>query len=132
MISLRTRLFLILVTATGLIWLFAIGWIYENSLHDRSRALSAYDGVPDSVITTKASVQALKTQGWTQPQSNYSGQIDWTLTYIARDLRGGRFWDNFRTWAFRISPISGRVRVFQWRSGRWSRRSARARARSRP
>lgn len=22
-------------------------------------------------------------------------------------------------WAFRISPISGRVRVFQWRSGRW-------------
>jgi TolA-binding protein len=31
---------------------FAIGWIYENNLHDRSRAISAYDGVmrdyPDS------------------------------------------------------------------------------------
>ena len=22
-------------------------------------------------------------------------------------------------WAFRVSPLSGRVRVFQWRSGRW-------------
>jgi hypothetical protein len=67
--------------------------------------LPAYDGVADSVITTKASVQALKAQGWTQPQSNYSGQIDWTISNTSLlSVRGGRFWDNFRTWG--VPPMS--------------------------
>lgn len=34
MTSLRTRLFLILVAATGTIWLFAIGWIYVGTRHE--------------------------------------------------------------------------------------------------
>lgn len=41
MISLRTRLFLILVTATGLIWLFAIGWIYVGTGHEVEGVLDA-------------------------------------------------------------------------------------------
>jgi two-component system, OmpR family, sensor histidine kinase QseC len=34
MSSLRTRLFIILVAATSLIWLFAIGWIYVDTKHE--------------------------------------------------------------------------------------------------
>jgi len=41
MMSLRTRLFLILVAATGLIWLFAIGWIYVGTRHEVEGVLDA-------------------------------------------------------------------------------------------
>jgi two-component system sensor histidine kinase QseC len=39
--SLRTRLFLILVAATGLIWLFAIGWIYVGTRQEVESVLDA-------------------------------------------------------------------------------------------
>lgn len=61
--------------------------------------LPAYNGYGNSGLTSKASSQAQKTQGWTQPQSNYSGQVDWTVSNTSMlSVRGGRFWDNFRTW----------------------------------
>ncbi|WP_271607580.1 ATP-binding protein [Bradyrhizobium sp. CCBAU 11434] len=41
MMSLRTRLFLILVAATGVIWLFAIGWIYVGTKHEVESVLDA-------------------------------------------------------------------------------------------
>jgi len=37
--SIRTRLFVILVLATGLIWLCAVVWIYVNTRHEVERAL---------------------------------------------------------------------------------------------
>ena len=39
--SLRTRLFLILVAATGVIWLFAIGWIYVGTRQEVESVLDA-------------------------------------------------------------------------------------------
>lgn len=61
--------------------------------------LSAYNGYGNSVISSKASAQPLKSQGWTQPQSNYSGQVDWTINNTSLfSVRGGRFWDNYRSW----------------------------------
>jgi len=39
--SLRTRLFLILVAATGMIWLFAIGWIYVGTKQEVESVLDA-------------------------------------------------------------------------------------------
>jgi len=61
--------------------------------------LSAYNGYGNSVISSRTSAQPLKNQGWTQPQSNYSGQVDWTVDNTSLiSVRGGRFWDNFRTW----------------------------------
>ncbi len=58
--------------------------------------LPGYDGYGNDVITSRASDQPLKTQGWTQPQSNYSAQVDWTLTPTTLiTFKGGRFWDNF-------------------------------------
>jgi len=61
--------------------------------------LPAYNADGNGVITSRDSAQPFKTQGWTQPQSNYSGQVDWTLTPTSiLTFRGGRFWDNFRTW----------------------------------
>lgn len=67
--------------------------------------LPAYNGYGNSVLTGRASAQPLKTQGWTQPQSNYSGQIDWSLSSTSLvTVRAGRFWDNFRTWG--VPPVS--------------------------
>src|SRR4029434_10633801 len=42
--SLRTRLFIILVSATSLIWLFAIGWISVGTKHEVEHVL---DSRPD-------------------------------------------------------------------------------------
>ena len=39
--SLRTRLFLILVAATSMIWLFAIGWIYVGTKQEVESVLDA-------------------------------------------------------------------------------------------
>ena len=41
MSSLRTRLFIILVTATSLIWLFAIGWISVETKHEVEKVLDS-------------------------------------------------------------------------------------------
>jgi hypothetical protein len=61
--------------------------------------LLAYNGYGNSHTSTRESIQNQKTQGWTQPQSNYNGQIDWTITPTSLlTVRGGRFYDNFRTW----------------------------------
>lgn len=62
--------------------------------------LPAYNGGTSiAALTSKASAQSNKTQGWTQPQSNYTGQIDYTINPTSvLTVKGGRFWDNFRTW----------------------------------
>lgn len=41
MISVQARLFMVLVAATGLIWLFAIGWIYVGTRHEVEGVLDA-------------------------------------------------------------------------------------------
>src|SRR5258707_4530175 len=41
MSSLRTRLFIILVAATSLIWLFAIGWISVGTKHEVENVLDS-------------------------------------------------------------------------------------------
>jgi len=41
MSSLRTRLFVILVAATSLIWLFAIGWISVRTKHEVENVLDS-------------------------------------------------------------------------------------------
>jgi two-component system, OmpR family, sensor histidine kinase QseC len=41
MSSLRTRLFIILVAATSLIWLFAIGWISVRTKHEVENVLDS-------------------------------------------------------------------------------------------
>lgn len=59
--------------------------------------LPAYDGVGNSLLTSRDSIQINKTRGWSQPQSNYSAQIDWTLNPTTMlTFKGGRFWDNYR------------------------------------
>jgi hypothetical protein len=66
--------------------------------------LPAYDGYGNSALTSQLGAQPLKQQGWTQPQSNYSAQVDWTLTPTAMlTFKGGRFWDNFRTWGVPVN-----------------------------
>jgi len=60
---------------------------------------SAYSGEGNYLLTSRQSIQANKNLGWTQPQNNYSGQLDWTVTPTSiLTIKGGRYWDNFRSW----------------------------------
>jgi len=70
--------------------------------------LPSYDGVGNSLLTSRTSIQPNKTRGWTQPQSNYSAQVDWALSPTTMlTFKGGRFWDNFRTWGIpQVSSIT--------------------------
>ncbi len=67
--------------------------------------LPAYNGIANSVLTTKAGIQPNKAQGWTNPQSNYTAQVDYMVSATTLlSVRGGRFWDNYRNWG--IPPVS--------------------------
>lgn len=66
--SLQTRLFMILVAATGLIWLFAIGWIYVGTRHE-------VEGVLDARLQEAARMVAslVPTKGVATPASQAGG-----------------------------------------------------------
>jgi len=58
---------------------------------------SSYNGDKNAVLATKASYAVRKELGYFQPQSNYTGSIDFTpsnSTLIT--AKGGRFWDNYK------------------------------------
>lgn len=60
--------------------------------------LPAFDSGPNQSTQTLASAAPNKTIGFFSPQTNYTGQIDMTPTATSLvTLRGGRFWDNFKT-----------------------------------
>jgi hypothetical protein len=57
----------------------------------------AYNADPNKRILSVAANQANKTAGFFQPQTNYSGAIDFTLNpKMIVNLKGGRFWDNYK------------------------------------
>ena len=61
--------------------------------------LPAYDGVGNAALTTAAGAAPNKTRGWTNPQTSYTGRIDYTVSPTAvLSVSGARFYDNFRTW----------------------------------
>lgn len=61
--------------------------------------LPAYNAQGNAILTSKSGAAPYQTQGWTQPQNNYSAQVDFTVSPTAiLTARGGRFWDNYRTW----------------------------------
>ncbi len=58
--------------------------------------LNAY--APDTTVTSLAAMEPQRNTGFYQPQTNYTGQIDISVTPTALlTVRGGRFWDNFKT-----------------------------------
>jgi hypothetical protein len=61
--------------------------------------LPAYDGFcADCSTQTLAGAQPNKSIGFSQPQTSYTGQIDWTPTATSLiTLRGGRFWDDYKS-----------------------------------
>jgi len=67
--------------------------------------LPAYDGVGNAALTTAAGAAPNKTRGWSNPQTSYTGRIDYTVSPTSvLSVSGARFYDNFRTWG--IPPIS--------------------------
>jgi hypothetical protein len=58
--------------------------------------LNAY--APDTTVTPLSAMEPHRNTGYYQPQTNYTGQIDISVTPTALlTIRGGRFWDNFKT-----------------------------------
>jgi hypothetical protein len=57
----------------------------------------AYNSGTNGRIATLASVEGNKKLGFYAPQSNYRGNIEFTLTpKMILNVTGGRFWDNYR------------------------------------
>ena len=60
--------------------------------------LPAYDYNGNQSTGTLESIAPNKVQGYFQPQSSYTGQIDYTPTPTSLlTIRGGRFWDDFKS-----------------------------------
>ena len=60
--------------------------------------LPAYDYNGNQSTGTLESIGPNKVQGYFQPQSSYTGQIDYTPTPTSLlTIRGGRFWDDFKS-----------------------------------
>ncbi|HET8546478.1 MAG TPA: TonB-dependent receptor [Bryobacteraceae bacterium] len=60
--------------------------------------LPAYDFTGNRLTLDQAALQPYKSQGFFQPQSSYTGQVDVTLTSTTLlTVRGGRFWDDFNS-----------------------------------
>ncbi|MFB3829058.1 MAG: carboxypeptidase regulatory-like domain-containing protein [Bryobacteraceae bacterium] len=58
--------------------------------------LNAY--APDTTVTSVAAMEPQRNTGFYQPQANYTGQVDISVTSTSLlTIRGGRFWDNFKT-----------------------------------
>ncbi|MBL8174401.1 MAG: TonB-dependent receptor [Bryobacterales bacterium] len=54
--------------------------------------------LPNGRVTTKAADSVNSGIGFFQPQNNYTGQVDFTLSSTSLvSVRGGRFWDNYKT-----------------------------------
>jgi hypothetical protein len=57
-----------------------------------------YDSFANELATSVQSFQIYKQRGFSNPQNNYSGQVDITVTPTSLiTIRGGRFWDNYKT-----------------------------------
>ena len=53
---------------------------------------------PDTTSLPLSAVTLIKDSGYFQPQSNYTGQVDISVTPTALlTIRAGRFWDNFKS-----------------------------------
>ncbi|MFN0106431.1 MAG: carboxypeptidase regulatory-like domain-containing protein [Bryobacteraceae bacterium] len=71
-------------------------WLYSPFYSEGT--LPAFDSYANSVSADRASNQANKTRGFTNPQASYSGDINIQLSNTSLlSLRGGYFFDNFRT-----------------------------------
>ncbi len=75
--SLRTRLFIILVAATGMIWLFAIGWIYVGT---RQEVESVLDSRLQEAARMVSSLVTAKSLATPAPEAGIDGAAE-TLIY---------------------------------------------------
>jgi len=65
----------------------------------QSGRLPSYNGFcPDCSSQTLAGAAPNQSIGTSQPQTNYTGQVDWTPTPTTLiSVRGGRFWDDYKS-----------------------------------
>ncbi|MBL8238891.1 MAG: TonB-dependent receptor [Bryobacterales bacterium] len=71
-------------------------WLYSPFYSEGT--LPGYDSYANAVSANRASNQANKTRGFSNPQASYSGDVNIQLSNTSLlSLRGGYFFDNFRT-----------------------------------
>lgn len=60
--------------------------------------LPAYSAGPNEVTLTREGAEPNRAIGYFSPQTNYTGQVDYTPTATSLvTIRAGRFWDNYKT-----------------------------------
>jgi Carboxypeptidase regulatory-like domain/TonB-dependent Receptor Plug Domain len=58
---------------------------------------SSYNGAANTLTSTLAANQVRKESGFFQPQTNYTGNLEYTATSnMVFSIKGGRFWDNYK------------------------------------
>ena len=71
-------------------------WLYSPFYSEGT--LPTFDSYANTVVADRASNQANKTRGFSNPQASYSGDINIQVSNTSLlSLRGGYFFDNFRT-----------------------------------
>lgn len=88
---------------TNFSWL----WTPTNS----TGRLPAYSFGPNGTTNNQTAFNRLKDGGFRQPQSNYTGRIDFTLRNdMLLSVKAGRFWDNFKESGIaRVSAVEYRT-----------------------
>jgi len=72
------------------------GWLW--SPFKQVGTIPAYNYGPNQSTTSLASNEAFRKQGFLNPQTNYTGQVDITLSSTALlTIRGARFWDDYKS-----------------------------------
>jgi hypothetical protein len=70
-------------------------WLWSPS--KLTGVIPAPNSGPDTTTLSIAAVAPVKDSGFFQPQSSYTGQVDFSVSNTALlTVRGGRFWDNFK------------------------------------
>lgn len=84
MMSIRTRLFLILLTATGAVWLFAVIWIQQSTYAQVERVLDARLAQSARMVASLVSDRNITPREAVQKASEGTGTLASTHTYSSQ------------------------------------------------
>jgi hypothetical protein len=83
-------------------------WLYSPTAS--TGAPAAYNGGTNALVSTLAANQIRKQRGFYMPQSNYRGNLEFTLNpKMVLNVTGGRFWDDYH--------VSGIPNITTWEYG---------------
>lgn len=78
-------------------------WLWSPATQTGS--FPRYTDVANTLSSSKEANEPNKTIGYFQPQTSYTGQVDFTITNTSLlTVRAGRYWDNYKTTGIPTTP----------------------------